>query len=524
MTENKKNYLLIPSVPTPNGRLHLGHIGGPFLSVDILARYLRTCGHSAWIISGTDSYESYAAGKAEEENKETEELGHHYHALIAEDLKLMNIQVDQFINPLASQWRFAYQEWHEKIFQQLLDNKATVSLKENIPWDDENGRYLTGYWLHGNCPVCFKKTTSYFCENCGAHFRPEEIIRENNTTQKAVENIFLRLTQQVELRPKGINHSIETIFQNYRVQQNNLFRLTTHCDWGLSDPTDPNHGRTLFSYGFIFAYFLMFGEIAGKLMGINKNAFAHDAEVITVSSFGIDNALPFLSSALGISWGCPQYKSFDYYLVNYFYYLEGSKFSTSRQHMIGVDEAIHRKKLSSDIIRLYLASVDVRNQTGNFVINDFIHYYNKTIGWIESLIIQGMEHLGEVKSSFCDQYLSTQLNNLFSIQAHSLQPNRFLPHIAVHSIDDWLTLGQGLSQKSGTYFWWLKGLTLLIYPYMPELGKTLWNVLGYEDLPVRKDFFALPTRPLQKLQLNIKRIYQEFGAFKEEINYESNES
>ncbi|KTC86231.1 methionine--tRNA ligase [Legionella cincinnatiensis] len=522
MIENKKNYLLIPSVPTPNGRLHLGHIGGPFLSVDILARSLRVCGHRAWIISGTDSYESYAAGKAEEENKDPEQIGHHYHALIAEDLKLMNIQVDQFINPLAAPWSHSYQEWHEKIFQQLLNNKATSLLKENIPWDEVNKRYLTGYWLHGNCPVCFKQTTSYFCENCGAHFRPEEIIQENNMPQKVVENIFLHLPHQVDLRSKGVNQYIETMFQNYCMQQNNLFRITTHCDWGLPDPSNPNNGRTLFSYGFIFAYFLMFGELAGKLMGINKNAFANDSDVITISSFGIDNALPFLSSALGVSQGCPQYKSFDYYLVNYFYYLEGSKFSTSRQHMIGVEEAIHRKKLSSDIIRLYLASLDVRNQTGNFVINDFVLYYNKTIDWIETLIIQGMENLVDTKSYFCDQHLKTQLYELFAIQAHSLQPNCFLPHIAVHSIENWLPLGKGLHQKSGNYFWWLKGLTLLIYPYMPELGKALWSVLGYDDLPVMSDFFVLPARPLQKLKLRIKRIEQEFGVFKEEVTYEPN--
>ncbi|KTD58560.1 methionyl-tRNA synthetase [Legionella sainthelensi] len=524
MSENKKNYLLIPSVPTPNGRLHLGHIGGPFLSVDILARYLRTRGHCAWIISGTDSYESYAAGKAEEENKSPEEIGNYYHPLIAEDLKLMNIEVDQFINPLAVQWSFSYQEWHEKIFQQLLNNKSTSVLKENIPWNEENKRYLTGYWLHGNCPVCFNSTTSYFCENCGAHFRPEEIIQENNTPQKAVENIFLHLPHQVDLRSKGINEYIEMMFENYRMQQNNLFRLTTHCDWGLSDPTHTNHDRTLFSYGFIFAYFLMFGELSGKLMGINKNAFAHDADVVTICSFGIDNALPFLSSVLGISHGCPQYKSFDYYLVNYFYYLEGSKFSTSRQHMIGVEDAIHRKKLSSDIIRLYLSSLDVRHQTGNFVINDFVSYYNKTSDWIETFIIQGIEHLADVKSYFCDEYLKTQLYELFAIQANSLQPNCFLPHMAVHSIDDWLLLGKGLNQKSGNYFWWLKGLTVFIYPYMPELGQTLWGGLGYEDLPVMNDFFVPPTRSLQKFKLRIQHIHQEFRIFKEEANYEPNAS
>ncbi|AWN75557.1 methionine--tRNA ligase [Legionella anisa] len=525
MTENKKNYLLIPSVPTPNGRLHLGHIGGPFLSVDILARYLKLCGHSAWIISGTDSYESYAAGKAEEEHLSPREIGHYYHALIAHDLTLMDIQCDQFINPLDGQWSTSYQEWHEQILQQLLDNKATVLLKENMPWDDKNKRYLTGYWLQGNCPVCSENTTSYFCEHCGAHFRPEEMIRDDHLEQKTVENIFLELPDDVELSSQGIDQKIVTLFQRYRMLQNNRFRLTTQCNWGLADNTDPAHSRTLFSYGFVFAYFLMFGEIAGKLMGINKNAFAVDSDVVTISSFGLDNSLPFLSSALGISAGCPQYKSFDYYLINYFYYLDGRKFSTSRQHMIGVDEAINQKGLSSDIIRLYLASIDVRSQTGNFVLEEFILYYNKTIDWFEHYIIQGIQNVPDRVRQPSNQQVHHQLCDLFAIQENALQPDHFSPHIGVQSLNDWLVLGKNLSRSPGDYFWWLKGFTLVIYPYMPKLGKIIWNALGYERLPTQADFFVKPTRFLQKkIQLTLKRITTEFEMPVEEMSYEHNES
>ncbi|CAM2887763.1 methionyl-tRNA synthetase [Legionella steigerwaltii] len=525
MPENKKNYLLIPSVPTPNGRLHLGHIGGPFLSVDILARYLRLCGHSAWIISGTDSYESYAAGKAEEEYVTPEETGHHYHGLIAHDLKSMHIQCDQFVNPLAEQWRTPYQTWHEQIFQQLLENKATVLLKEKMPWDEKNQRYLNGYWLQGNCPACFEKTASYFCENCGAHFRPEEMIYDPHAPKREVENIFLELPRHVELSSKGINKNIEALFQSYQILQNNRFRLTTQCEWGLADNTDHTHSRTLFSYGFVFTYFLMFGEIAGNLMGINQNAFAVDSEVITISSFGIDNSLPFLSSALGISAGCPQYKPFDYYLVNYFYYLDGSKFSTSRQHMIGVDDAINQKGLSSDLIRLYLASIDVRNQTGNFVLDDFIHYYNKTIDWLEHYIAQGILRLPEVVTSICEERLQHQLHDLFAIQEHALQPNHFFPHLGIRSLNDWMILGQNLERSSNDYFWWLKGFTLVIYPYMPELGEKIWNALGYNELPVQADFFSKPPRPLQKeIKLTLKRITHEFEMHTEGLSYEPNAS
>lgn len=525
MAKNKKNYLLIPSVPTPNGRLHLGHIGGPFLSVDILARYLRLRGHSAWIISGTDSYESYTAGKAEEEGLTPEETGNHYHDLIAHDLKSMHIQCDQFVNPLAEPWNTSYHTWHEQIMQQLLHNKAMVLLKEKMPWDQKNQRYLNGYWLQGNCPVCFEKTASYFCECCGAHFRPEEMICDTHIGPREVENIFLELPKHVELNSKGINKNLETLFHRYQMLQNNRFRLTTQCNWGLADNTDNTGTRTLFSYGFIFAYFLMFGEIAGTLMGSNKNAFAVDSEVITISSFGIDNALPFLSSALGISTACPQYKPFDYYLVNYFYYLDGSKFSTSRQHMIGVDDAINQKGLSSDLIRLYLASLDVRNQTGNFVLDEFIQYYNRTLDWLECYVMRGIPNIPAVITSPCEERLQHQLRDLFAIQEEALQPHHFLPHLGVRSLSDWMILGQNLEPNSNDYFWWLKGFTLVIYPYMPELGGKIWSALGYKHSPVQTDFFAQPARPLQKeIKLTLKRITHEFESHTEGLSYEPNAS
>lgn len=91
-----KNYLLIPSVPTPNGRLHLGHIGGPYLSTDILARYLRLCGHSARMITGTDDFESYVTAQAAKEQRTPEQICRYYHSLIADDLAAMDIEPDHF--------------------------------------------------------------------------------------------------------------------------------------------------------------------------------------------------------------------------------------------------------------------------------------------------------------------------------------------------------------------------------------------------------------------------------------------
>src|SRR5947209_5131772 len=61
---SKRDYLLIPGIPTPNGPFHLGHIAGPFLRMDALARYRRMRGDRAVVISGTDAFETHVLLKA----------------------------------------------------------------------------------------------------------------------------------------------------------------------------------------------------------------------------------------------------------------------------------------------------------------------------------------------------------------------------------------------------------------------------------------------------------------------------
>ena len=112
----KQKYLIIPSVPTPNGRLHLGHIGGPFLTADVLARALKRQGHEVKMCCGTDSYESFVLREAAKKNQSAEEICHHYHGQIAKDLKRMAIDIDTFINPLSDDCHQRYVNWQYTIF------------------------------------------------------------------------------------------------------------------------------------------------------------------------------------------------------------------------------------------------------------------------------------------------------------------------------------------------------------------------------------------------------------------------
>lgn len=500
---NNNNYLIIPPMPTPNGGLHLGHAGGPYLGADILARHLRLLGNRVLVLSGTDTYESYVLKQAETERATPEEVCHRYHQIIQDDFDSMQIYLDKFINPLDPEWKQSFTHWHHSIYQLLQSRKVTQSVKEQMLWDAESERYVTGCWLEGLCPVCGAEIGGYFCDECGAHFRPEEVRHAYRHAPRTMENIFLTIPAGFDLARKGANHQVQAHYDNFLRQQGNLLRLTTASDWGLP----AGEHKTLFSYGFVFAYYLLLGEIAGSMFG-GGNAFAADSGVISIASFGIDNAVPVLGSVLGFSAHCPEYKPVDYYLVNYFYYLNDSKFSTSRRYAIWVNDIIHRAHAASDIIRLYLASIDVRKEHSNFDSQDFILQYNMTMIWIIQSILKPLETLTAPDCGPGD--IAEKFQAVLESQSRTLRPDNFLPHEAVKTIDQWLRLGEQIARESRDFFWWLKGLALLINPFMPQLSERLWVALGYRGEPRSAGFSALPLTPLKrKLSINLKTMSAE---------------
>lgn len=496
-----KKYLILPSVPTPNGRLHLGHIGGPFLSADIFARHYQLLGHQTHIIAGTDSYESFVTACALKENKTPDEICNYYHELIHQDLISLNIRISKMINPLNPNWHEKYQYWHNYILETLVQNKATEYILENVLWNQQLQRYTTGCWLNGQCPVCYHNITGYFCENCGMHFKPEDVIAAHdsisnlNINSEKINNLFLHIPNTPDLNDKGINHFIRSAYNAFLKKQNSLFRLTANSDWGLtlSNQYGSSSG-TLFNYGLMYAYFLLMGDIFAELVGDNKNAFSIDSNVITLCTFGLDNAVPFLASILGITTHCTQYKPFDYYLINYFYHLNGSKFSTSRNHAIWAKDIFEHFNGNSDFIRLFLALINVRDQVGNFETDACIQFYNIQSDWLNNFIINPLLSLTRPKNNNIDESILKYLEELFIHQQSHLQPHNYLPHEAAKLVIHWQEFIKGYPLNHHSYFWLLKGFTILAYPFMPKLCEQLWQSLGYEGEPIALNFNLLPDK------------------------------
>ena len=501
-----RQHLLIPIMPTPNGRFHLGHIAGPYLKMDLIARHLRRRGDEARIITGTDSYESYVLLRAQEQNREPAQVCAHYHELIEEDLAALDIELDAFISPVDASWSSLYRKIHQDWVGRLNRQGAVVTFTESMPYSRAAKRYLTGCRLSGRCPDCGSSVSSYFCETCGTHFRPEEMLDPHGPDAgeqlrwRDVSSLFLRLPEPAailaRLEDMAVPAEFRAIAERFLKRNGRLLRLSAPTDWGMPLAPDGSEARSLFSYTGLLPYSLLCGEVHAALANAETSAFAAGSDVVTVSGFGIDNSVPMLVGAIGNALLDPAVKPFDHFLLNHFYELEGAKFSTSRDHAIWVHDIVARPGISTDAIRYYLAKVSPEDRARSLDVRDFVDTVNNDlangIGRRGAIAAGRLRDLvGEPGPPSTD--LLRRLESALSDQTRAFDYPTFSSAGAVGVLSAWSDERTETRSESESY-WWLKGLALLSWPIIPRFGGALWELLGGDGDPALARFLK-PTAP-----------------------------
>jgi len=241
----------------------------------------------------------------------------------------------------------------------------------------------------------------------------------------------------------------------------------------------------------------MFGDIARQLRSVTENAFASQSSFKTVATFGMDNTVPFLMSILGITAHLEDFKPFDYYIANHFYYLNGEKFSTSRAHAIWVSDCQNLSAIEIDILRLYLMSIDVNTGVGHFVSPIYRIFLDETQLWLNEYVLMPAQQL-QITNCSSESLSADRLEKvkaLFAQQELSLHPRNFAPCLFMKGLDFWLQHAKSINKNSADYWWWIKALTIYIYPIMPKIAENLWLTLGYRNSPLKNQFSALPEKP-----------------------------
>jgi len=257
-------FLLILPMPTPNGRLHLGHIAGPYLKLDVLARHLRVLGHRVSVLSGVDSYESYVTLRAHQEEASPRDTASRYHAAIARDLDAMGIQVNALPDAASGPFASAYASHNRSLVERLVERGAARVCQERIPWAAGTAEPVVGCWLVGRCPQCHAALAGFFCEQCGAHVQPEEVLQPRDRRGRALEwrsteSLFLERVDLARVEEEMSRACGDPFFleiaRRHLARHGPRLRLTVPGGWGVPWPAgSKREPHVLFSYGSGYGY------------------------------------------------------------------------------------------------------------------------------------------------------------------------------------------------------------------------------------------------------------------------------
>lgn len=505
-----RRFFLMPIPPTPNGGLHLGHIAGPYLRMDMVGRYLKTQGHQVDVISAVDGFDSYVAWKGMQEGRSPEEVCRHYHAAIAGDLAALDIHVDAFLDLVQGPYAARHARNATAMIEQMVRLGVTETVTEKVLFSRSTGRYLVGAWVAGGCPICQAGVAGYFCEACGALFRPEEMREpvaragDDDLEWREVDNLFLRVTDRPALEAhvaaSGAPAAFAALVRRQLDRENNLFRLTAPGTWGVAWPPD-RHGNPRVLFEAAWEYALTCGDLYAETDPGHRHPMRRDSGVTTLISFGIDNAVLLLAGTIALMTAADGRKPFDYVLTNYFYNLEGAKFSTSRRHVIWATDIVDKTPASSDAVRAFMARESPERETTNFDIGAFISF--ATEGLAErlqgrlDLAQQSLDAAGPAPLALPEALLAPLTQAITDFDA-AFRLDAFSAHAASAVLDGWANLdGIDLTRvdhASG----WLKGLAYFAAPIMPRLAAHAWHLVGH-DLPVLRQGLNDPSTPRRGL-------------------------
>ncbi|MFD7417492.1 class I tRNA ligase family protein [Kitasatospora purpeofusca] len=503
------DHLILAALPTPNGELHLGHLGGPFLAADALARHLRAEGHRVTTVSATDGLESYVLDAARREGRTPEATARDYHARIEAALTATDCRPDVFLDVHDAAAAADHRCWHHALAERLAERGRIEIRRERLLADAATGEELVACWLAGRCPACGEETAGYTCEACGMWFQPTD-VREprarhprGHVTTTGTASAFLRLDVPALLdlaRRRRVPEDYVDLLRRYVELNGPLWRLTHPLGWGVPwttpaplaspDPLDPlaplapRQVHSTYALG-TTAMFLLAGREHARTHGLPHNPLLTDGthRPRFTLCFGMDGALPLLMQlAVQEATGMPCAP--DEYRFNRFMTLDGQKFSTGRDHVIRVLDYV-AAGLDTDALRFHLARLSPGEEPTDFSPDAFADDVTQTLAGRLSRLLDACEATAPTPNARAatatapvavrHRFEDTAARHREALRTGDLA-------LAAAAVDDWLAFAPGAAGTAGAPRV-LAVLAALAAPLMPRWSDLLWERLGLPATP-----------------------------------------
>ena len=363
MLPNDRSLLIIGPPPTPNGDLHIGHIAGPYMSADVLRRWSRLNGRPALFVTGTDDSQTYVVGSAHKHGMSPDALAARSTAAIQRSLALSLIDVDGFA-PFDAGY-----EWTVRAFLDPLRAAGKFRrVTRHLPYDERQGRFLVEGLISGECPRCLALSRGALCEACGLPSACEDLKRQvsvldpdANIVRRAVEILVFPLES---VRPQLDAYYSETRLAELRPASARIVRrllagplpefpITYPLDWGIPARYDEVPGQVFNAWAEGMAA-SMYCTAAADGGNPEKGMSAWTrSDVDLVYFLGIDNVYFWGVSHLGLLMAHEgRYMLPRNYYSNHFYELDNEKISTSRGHILSMEQLL--ESFSPAAVRFYL--------------------------------------------------------------------------------------------------------------------------------------------------------------------------
>ena len=332
-------YLITAAPPTPNGPLHLGHMSGPYLASDVLARYLRARGQSVRTHCGTDDHQNYVPERARGLGQIPEVFRREMRARVMRGLEFMQIQFDEFIEPKCDE---IYQNKVLRFFDEAVKKGVVRREIQSLPHCEHCALDLIDVLIEGECPHCHAGSRGG-CESCGIVVPPQNLANSKCTRcgrapgKREIAIHTFDLGEHLpaiasELRNLPLSPRLRNLTDGLIGRKNSKVVVSHPNCGGIQVPDSSLQLHVWFE------------------MAAHYQSFAH-SRAKWIHHFGFDNAFYYLAFIPALLRAMdPGARLPSAVVTNEFLQLDGQKFSTSRGHAIWADEV----NANSDYLRLYL--------------------------------------------------------------------------------------------------------------------------------------------------------------------------
>ncbi|MFE2324309.1 class I tRNA ligase family protein [Streptomyces sp. NPDC059385] len=357
--------VVVTPPPTPNGRLHIGHVAGPYLRADLYTRLVRHLGErEVHHVSHIDTYQSYVPKKARQLGRDVDEFMAEIRAGIKSDFTSFGIDHDLFIDNEAPE----YLRFLDSAVEYLVDRVPVVDAPARFCADCRTPLFEAN--LRGNCGRCLHDAFQNVCENCCV---PQEYTtmvgpvcgtcgsaEHTVSTERAGQSLAIGAEDIARIAalmsPKAAGHRrLESLFRNLAPHSLGLSFATDYGVFPKGIEAALNPWIEIY-FGHLYSVLRITGIDTGQeFADIVAEFNALEAPPTVVDFFGVDNSyyyaflFPYLSDRLGLPGMVPEALQAGYFML-----LNDSKVSSSRNNAIWAADLLAEGDLAA--LRTHLAA------------------------------------------------------------------------------------------------------------------------------------------------------------------------